>query len=98
MQPGLGGDGRMRPDGMTAGAEAPGLIALRDPDRLRSGTGDGPPDPGIRHLLEDAEESKGEIFKVGRSAPGPGEGRPRADEVIIFSAGLALGLKRQRWG
>ena len=88
----------MRPDGMTAGAETPGLIALRDPGRLRPGTGDGPLDPGIRHLLEDAEESKGEIFKVSRNAPRPGEGRPHADELIIFSAGLALGLKRQRWG
>lgn len=88
----------MRPDGMTAGAETPGLIALHDPDCLRSGTGDGPLDPGIRHLLEDAEESKGKIFKVGRNAPRPGERRPRVDEVIIFSAGLALGLKRQRWG
>lgn len=88
----------MGPDAVTGDAQVPGLIALRDPERLRLGTGDAPSDPGILHLLDDSRESKGEVFQVDSKAPGLGEKRPRIDELIIFSAGLAVGLARQRWG
>lgn len=88
----------MGPDAVTGDAQVPGLIALRDPERLRSGMGDVSSDPGILHLLVDSKESKGEIFQVDNKAPGSGGKRPRIDELIIFSEGLAVGLARQRWG
>ena len=85
----------MRSDDVTDDAPAPSMIAFRDLDGPHPDMRDRPRDLGFCHLLTDARDSKGEIALIGKNVFRAGQGRPRIDEVIIFSEGLAVGLERR---